>query len=95
MKGSKGYRRRSRRFRVKARDHGKISIRRYLQKFKEGDTVSISIDSHYRNIPHPRFQGKTGNVVGKQGRAYYIKIRNGRINKKILVTPEHLSLVRN
>jgi len=91
MKGSKGYRRRTRNLRVNPRDRGKISIRRYLQKFKENDIVSINIDPRYQKIPHPRFQGKTGRVVGKQGRAYYISILDGKKEKKILVTPEHLT----
>ncbi|HDN83803.1 MAG TPA: 50S ribosomal protein L21e, partial [Candidatus Altiarchaeales archaeon] len=87
---SKGYRRRTRNLRVKPRDRGKISIRRYLQEFKEGDLVSISIDPRYQNIPHPRFNGKTGRVVGKQGRAYYVEIKDGNKIKRPLITPEHL-----
>jgi large subunit ribosomal protein L21e len=90
MKGSKGIRRRTRRFHVAPRNKGKVSIRSVLQKFKEDDKVSIKINSLYQNIPHPRFNGKTGKVVGLQGRAYYIKLVEGNKHKTVLVTPEHL-----
>ncbi|HEX54669.1 MAG: 50S ribosomal protein L21e [Candidatus Altiarchaeales archaeon] len=90
MKGSKGMRRRTRNFRVRPRDRGKISIRRYLQRFDNRDTVIIDIDPRYQNIPHPRFHGRTGRVIGSQGRAYYVEVRDGNKIKKVLVTPEHL-----
>jgi len=90
MKGSHGYRRKSRTLKVKPRDRGKVKIKRYLQKFDEGETVSIKMDASYRNIPHPRFRGKSGKVVAPQGRAYYIRIRDGEKTKDLLVAPEHL-----
>jgi large subunit ribosomal protein L21e len=94
MKGSKGYRRRSRSLKVKPRDRGKQSIRKYLQTFNLGDTVSITIDPRYQSIPHPRFQGKSGRVAGNQGRAYYVEIKDGSKKKKILVNPEHLTSLK-
>jgi large subunit ribosomal protein L21e len=93
MKGSDGYRRRTRTLSVKPRDRGKISIRLRLQKFEENDKVSINIDPKYQKIPHPRFHGLTGKVIGSQGRAYCIAIRDGNKKKTILVTPEHLRRV--
>ena len=90
MKGSKGIRRRTRRFSVAPRNKGKISIRSVLQKFKEKDTVSIKINPIYQNFPHPRFNGKTGKVVGIQGRAYFVDLKEGNKHKMVLVTPEHL-----
>jgi len=94
MKGSHGFRRKSRTLRVKPRDRGKVRISRYLQKFEEGETVSINMDASYRNIPHPRFQGKSGKVVATQGRAYYVKIRDGGKTKELLVNPEHLIKIK-
>ncbi len=90
MKGSKGYRRRTRNLKVRRRDKGKIRIRDYLREFREGDKVSVKINPKYQKIPHPRFHGRIGEIIGKQGRAYYVKIRDGSKDKKLLVTPEHL-----
>lgn len=93
MKGSHGARRRTRGFKVHVRDKGKINIRQYLAEFAEGETVSISINARFQAIPHAKFQGKTGKIVGKQGRAYFLQIKDGGKNKKILVSPEHLKVV--
>jgi len=90
MKGSKGYRRRTRTFRVEARERGKVHIKRFMKDFNESDRVSIAIDPSFQNIPHPRFQGRSGVVIGKQGRCYYVKITDGGKEKNILVNPEHL-----
>ncbi len=89
-KGSTGYRRKTRHLRVKLRDRGKIKIRKYMQEFQEGEIVSISINPRYQNIPHPRFQGKSGRVVKKQGRAYYVQIKDKNKTKQIISNPEHL-----
>jgi large subunit ribosomal protein L21e len=93
MKGSHGYRRGTRNLKVGLRDRGKIKIRRRLKEFTEDDTVSISIDPSYQKMPHPRFKGRTGKVVGRQGRAYFVEIRDGGKSKKVLVQPEHLNKV--
>lgn len=91
---SQGFRRRTRNLRVGPREKGKKNIRKYLQEFEEGDRVSIKIDPKYQSIPHPRFQGKSGKIVGKQGRAYYVKIKDGNKEKKVLVNPEHLTALK-
>jgi len=90
MKGSSGYRRRTRNLRVKPRDKGKVSIRSRLQRFGELDVVSIKINPASQRIPHPRFNGRTGKVVGSQGKAYFVEIADGGKNKRVLVSPEHL-----
>lgn len=90
MKGSQGIRRKTRKIRVKPRERGKLKIKRYLQEFLVGEKVSIKIDPKYQSIPNARYQGRTGKVVGKQGRAYYVLIKDGSKEKNILVTPEHL-----
>jgi large subunit ribosomal protein L21e len=91
MKGSKGFRRRTRSLRIKPRERGKLKISRYLQRFNEGETVSISIDPSYQAIPHPRFKGRSGRVTGKQGRCYFVEIMDGKKKKEVLVAPEHLT----
>ncbi len=90
MRGSRGIRHKTRNLRLKVRDKRRIRIRRYLQTFDLGDLVAIAIDPRYQSIPHPRFNGNGGRIVGKQGRAYYVQIRDGEKIKKILTTPEHL-----
>ena len=92
--GSHGFLRRSRNtLKGKPRDRGKISIRRYFQEFKVGETAGISIDVQYRNIPYPKFNGKLGKITNQQGRAYYININDNGRKKDVLVSPEHLKKI--
>jgi large subunit ribosomal protein L21e len=93
MKGSDGPRRRTRSLRISPRDRGKASIRAVLQKFQEKDIVSIYINPSYQKMPDPHFHGFTGRVVGSQGRAYFVQLRDGGMQKRVLVAPEHLRRV--
>jgi len=90
MRGSCGVRRRTRGLRLKPKDKGKVKIRKQMQSFNVDEMASISINPSYQSIPHPRYQGRTGRIVGKQGRAYFVGDKDGGQVKKILVTPEHL-----
>ncbi len=71
--------------------YGKPNITKFLQEFKEGDSVHIHFTTTSR-IQHPRFQGKTGEIIRRQGRSYVVEIRDGRKMKKLFVRPEHLKL---
>jgi len=67
------------------------AIRRSLQSFKIDDSVVISPNpSIQKNIPHHRFFGVSGRVIGKKGRAYTVEIRQGSKLKHIDMLPEHL-----
>ena len=88
---SHGFRFKSgRKLRKRVREKG-IKIRRALQTFEIGQRVHIDIDSSFhKGMPHPRFQGRTGTVIGQRGRAYLIRIRDGNSYKTLIVRPEHL-----
>jgi len=90
---SHGFRFRSgRKLRKRVRERG-IKIRKVLQTFKIGDTVHIDIEpASQKGMPHPRFQGKTGKVVGIRGRAYLVQITDGKKKKIVFARPEHLKL---
>ncbi len=92
MKASKGYRRRTRSvMRRRVRERGLSPITKIFQKFDVGQKASVNIDpSMHRGQPHIRFQGRTGTVVGMQGRSYLIDVMMGGKKKQIIVRPEHL-----
>lgn len=76
------------------RDRGKISITRFLQKFEVGDKVRILQEpAVHKGMPHPRYKNKVGTIIGKQGRAYIIEIKEGGKIKKLLSVPIHLAKV--
>lgn len=93
VKASKGLRRRSRNILSKSpRSRGIPPVARIIRKFEEGDSVSIKVEPSIKDgAPHIRFQGRTGKVVGTQGRAYKVQIYDGGKEKIILSDAVHLT----
>jgi len=76
------------------RRRGKISIRDYLQNFKDGDKVQLIAEpAVQKGFYHARFYGKYGEIVGQQGTNYYVKIMDINKAKKLLVHPVHLKRI--
>jgi large subunit ribosomal protein L21e len=72
----------------------KPPITKFLQEFGIGQRVVIDIEaSSQKGIPHPRYEGRIGEIVGKRGRSFIVKIKNGGTIKKIIARPEHLKVV--
>ncbi|MEM2817823.1 MAG: hypothetical protein QXN39_05010 [Archaeoglobaceae archaeon] len=46
-----------------------------------------------KGMPHPRYHGRSGVVVGQRGRAYLVQIRDGGKIKTLISRPEHLRAV--
>ena len=73
------------------REHGKLGLSRLLNEYKPGDKTVIIIDSGvHKGMPHRRYQGRVGVIVGKRGRAFEISVSQGNAIKEIIVRPEHL-----
>jgi large subunit ribosomal protein L21e len=92
VKTSKGIRKRSRNIlRKSPRQRGMPPITRSFMEYKEGEKAAIVIDSSvHGGQPHVRFQGLTGTIVGRQGRAYILSVSDGGSQKDLIVGPEHL-----
>jgi len=74
------------------RTRGISPVVRAIQEFKEGDKVHVLIDpSKHKGMPHPKFHGRTGEIVGKRGRAFILKITDGKSSKTVISIPEHLN----
>ncbi|MEM0350259.1 MAG: 50S ribosomal protein L21e [Archaeoglobaceae archaeon] len=88
---SHGFRFKSgRKLKKKVREKG-IRLRKFLQEFEIGQRVIIDIEpASQKGMPHPRYQGRSGIVVGKRGRAYLVQIKDGSILKTLISRPEHL-----
>lgn len=73
------------------RKKGKVPITKHLKEFEEGDKVIIDIESSVKDgMPHPKFQGKVGEVVGKQGRCYKVKVKDNEGFKVLICDPVHV-----
>ncbi|MFH1450450.1 MAG: hypothetical protein ABIF92_00525, partial [archaeon] len=72
---------------------GRFSIAEALQTFKKGARVRLHINpAVHSGMPHPRFQGRLGTVLGSRGRAFIVGIKDGNLLKQFTCRPEHLKL---
>ena len=76
------------------RDKGKISLAKYFQEFKLGDKVCLLAEpSIHGGMYYPRFHGKVGTIMGRQGKCYQVKIKDVEMPKTLIVHPVHLKRV--
>jgi large subunit ribosomal protein L21e len=93
VKSSKGFRKGTRR-KLKKTVREKFKPEKYIREFSIKDKVVIDPEpSSQKGMPHPRFKGIVGEIVGKRGRAYIINIEDGEKKKQIIAKPEHIKLV--
>ncbi|WP_131160382.1 50S ribosomal protein L21e [Aeropyrum pernix] len=94
VKAPRGYRNRTRRLlRKPVREKGSIPrLSTYLREYRVGDKVAIIINPSFPDwgMPHRRFHGLTGTVVGRRGEAYEVEVYLGRKRKTLFVPPVHL-----
>jgi len=73
------------------RDRGASPPQRAIQEYEIGSKVHMKIDP---SVPdgrfHPRFDGHTGEVIGKQGNAFKVQISDRGKEKTLIVTAAHL-----
>ncbi|MCU4742132.1 50S ribosomal protein L21e [Halobacteria archaeon AArc-m2/3/4] len=75
----------------KPRERGTSPPQRAIQDYDEGQKVHLKIDPSVADGRyHPRFDGRTGEVVGKQGSAFKVQIVDGGKEKTLIVTAAHL-----
>ena len=73
------------------RDRRRLFIGRTMHTYQEGDKVAIVLDgAQQKGMPHRRFQGRTGEIAGTQGRADVIRVADGNMMKTGVARPEHL-----
>ena len=73
------------------RGRGISPVVRAIQEFETGAKVHVLIDpSIHKGMPHPRFHGKTAEVIGKRGRDIVLKVTDVNATKTLITLPEHL-----
>jgi large subunit ribosomal protein L21e len=92
VKSSKGFNSRTRGILTKkVREKGSPPPSHFIREFAEGSKVILRLEaSHQKGMPHPRYQGKVGVVIGRRGRAYEIEFYDGGKRKLVLSDPVHL-----
>jgi large subunit ribosomal protein L21e len=78
-------------FKKELRRRGLPPVTSVIQKFEVGQNVHIVCEpSIQKGMPHRRFHGKTGKVVGQRGRAWVLAISDGNAEKIVIARPQHL-----
>lgn len=87
-----GPRRKTRyKFKKDLRTRGVLPVTRVIQTFEIGQKVHIVCEpSIQKGMPHHRFHGKTGAVIGQRGRAWLVEISDGNKIKTVISRPQHL-----
>jgi len=87
-----GFRRKTRdKLSKTVRGRGVSPVVRAIQEFLPGEKVHVLLDpSKHKGMPHPKFHGRTGEITGKRGRAFVLKITDGDSTKTLIARPEHL-----
>ena len=90
---SSGMRHRSRN-KLRQKPYTRPSIMKFLKQYKKGEQVVIVQEpSSHRGMPHHRFKGVSGYVVGLRGKSYIVQIQDGNKAKKIISRAEHLKAI--
>jgi large subunit ribosomal protein L21e len=68
----------------------KLTVPGLISSFRVGERVSIDPQSRYSGMPHPRYRGRTGTITSARGKAYVVQVRDGSMEKDLIVPPVHL-----
>ena len=77
------------------RTRGKLQLSKYFQEFEKGDEVAIVRElSVPKNFPEKTI-GKTGEIEGKRGEFYIVKVNEFDREKRFIIHPIHLRRKEN
>jgi len=82
--------------RKRIRQRGKLSFKKFFQKFNSGDSVAIVRDLGVQSPGFPkRMQGRTGKIMEKRGSAYVIEVNDFEMKKRFSIKPIHLKKIES
>jgi len=93
VKASRGFRQKTRKVLSKSiRERGAVpSLSLLMHEYEVGNRVYIKPNpAIHGGLPHRRYIGKVGTVIGKRGRAYIVEVYLGSKRKELILLPEHL-----
>jgi ribosomal protein L21E len=77
--------------RKRLRTRGKKSLSHYFHEYKPGDRVAFVLDLAEKKGRFPtQFQGRTGTIEKKQGKALVVKFLDGKVIKRMVTNTSHL-----
>jgi large subunit ribosomal protein L21e len=93
VKKSRGFRSGTRK-KLRKKKARRVTVTKFLQKFKKDDKVMIVQDpSSQKGMPFPRFKGKSAKIVAARGKSYILELKDGKKKKFVISRPEHLKKI--
>ncbi len=77
----------------KLKSKGKIGMTGIFKEFNNDDKVVLDLKAGHSGMPHPRYRGRHGVILSKQGNAYIVEVRDGNKKKSLISSPVHLKKV--
>ena len=78
-------------FKKALRARGLPPVTSVIQDFEAGQKVHIVVEpSIHKGMPHRRFHGRTGTIVGSRGRSWVLEVKDGNTMKVVIAKPQHL-----
>jgi len=67
-----------------------VTIVEQIRTIEIGTKVQLVPNAKYEDFPHPRYAGRVGKVIRKQGNAYVVELQDGGKKKKFITSAIHL-----
>jgi len=95
LRRSKGYRSGTRQLLRKGWKNGGMKpVSPLLRDYEVGEKVIIKIEpSEVKGQPHRRYQGKTGIIMERRGRAYVVNVQDGHKTRQVIARPDHIKSI--
>jgi large subunit ribosomal protein L21e len=76
------------RYLSKKHNPSRLGLTKRIKSFDIGAKVVVLPKGNKRDIPHPRYKGKTGVVIEKRGGAYVVEVAVSKSMKRKLIVPQ-------
>ena len=76
------------RYLSKNHNPSRLGLTNRIKNFEIGAKVVVLPKGNRRDIPHPRYKGRTGIVLEKRGGAYVVEINVSKSTKRKLIVPQ-------
>jgi large subunit ribosomal protein L21e len=80
----------SKRSRLLGKTSQNLTVPELVKTFELGSRVIISPRVRFSGMPHPRYRGRSGIISEKRGNAYVVAIKDGRMEKELIIPSVHL-----
>lgn len=77
------------------RSRGKVSLSEWFKELKEGERVAVLREHSFQPRFPKRLQGKTGVIIGKRGKSYLVRVKEGNMEKTHIIKAVHLKKLKS